>query len=472
MWQSKHSFDGSSINLKGLRRSEDTRTAHSRSRSSSATTEARATSSHRRKAGLNSHPVRDTSEPRGSPVSKVPGSAGGRATRSASVKAREARVPEASTADFAEFIKSTGPVGEVRPPAVRHVSNPSKTSIDSRRAPSSSGTRSRYQPRDAVIDNRTDNSDLIDFIRQGPPSASQNPRIPRTVAPFRNTMDSDQMSGAVGGKAIDATLPDIRYSEASTHGTEASMPSLPSAPSVQSSVNSHTALLKTKAPLPPPSSNMFDDEDMMPKRKTRRVKDPYAIDFSDEEDDEFMVTPKPPVKKEESLAEFLRNYDPPPEPVAPPISEKIPKKKASAPSLMSRFTRGHHSSSSVSSTPPVPPAKEARSLNSRSGFKGYIPLQVSMPSYDKYGRSENKATPPPPPLPMSMAPPPSSSGRVPMKRFEPREAVSNVSRTSDLASFLRDSEPPPEPIVRSPPPQEESSGLAKMFGRRKKSSVS
>lgn len=334
--------------------------------------------------------------------------------------------------------------------------SPTKTSLDSRRV-SSNSTRNRYQPREAAID-RKGNSDLIDFIRQGPPGAAVN-RIPKSVAPF---MDDDFGGAPVapGGRAVDATIPDIRYSQASTHETDASMPS------IHSSINSNTALLKSKGASPATSSKMFDDDDMVPKRKTRRVKDPYAIDFSDEEDDDddFMTTPKPPAKKEESLAEFLRNYEPPPEPVAPPmpVSQKVPKKKASAPSLIGRFTRGsnsnHPNNGSVSQSPF---SSDTRSISSRNGAKGgYIPIQVSMPpGYDKYGQVDR------PPMPHSSG----SAGRVPMKKFEPREPVSNVGRTSDLAAFLRNSEPPLEPVVQQPVRQEESSGgFAKIFSRRKK----
>jgi hypothetical protein len=308
-------------------------------------------------------------------------------------------------------------------------------------------------PRDAVVESRSGSSDLIDFIRQGPPGANSN-RIPHNIAPW----DTTGAEEPAGGKAVDANIPDIRYSQASTHGTESSMPS------IHSSINSNTALLKNKGQ-PAPTSKMFDEDDMMPKRKTRRVKDPYAIDFSDDEDDEVLLaTPKPPVKKEESLAEFLMNYEPPPEPVTTPISQKIPKKKASAPSLIGRFTRKE---SNYSNTAPASPqGNDTRSLSSRAGFRNYIPIQVNVPSgYDKYGMptGENSSRPS---QPASSA---SSGRRVPMKKFEPRDAVSNVSRTSDLAAFLRTSEPPPEPVMAPPPPKEESSSsLSKMFSRRRK----
>ncbi|KAF4457706.1 hypothetical protein F53441_400 [Fusarium austroafricanum] len=435
----KQSLDNSVF--KASMKNDDAR-AHNHSRSSSAATDMKRSSVHHRIGD-------DRVKPLSSPSSSKP---------RVSAAPRDARIPSESTADFAEFIKSTGPAGDSRPMQVRNVSNPNtpgKTSLDSRRV-SSTSTRNRYMPRDAVVESRSGNSDLIDFIRQGPPGANNN-RIPHNIAPWDTTGTEEPSSG--GGKAVDASIPDIRYSQASTHGTESSMPS------IHSSINSNTALLKSKAQ-PAPTSKMFDDDDMMPKRKTRRVKDPYAIDFSDEDEDDdvLLATPKPPAKKEESLAEFLMNYEPPPEPVSTPISQKMPKKKASAPSLIGRFTRKESSHSNTA--PTSPQGNDTRSLNSRGGFRNYIPIQVNVPSgYDKYGlpTGENSSRPS---QPVSSA---SSGRRVPMKKFEPRDAVSNVSRTSDLAAFLRTSEPPPEPVMAPPPPKEESSsGLSKMFSRRKK----
>ncbi|KAH6690541.1 hypothetical protein F5X68DRAFT_203192 [Plectosphaerella plurivora] len=283
-------------------------------------------------------------------------------------------------------------------------------------------------------------------------------------------MDSDQMSGAVGGRAVDASIPDIRYSQASTNMTDVTMPS------VQSSVNSQSALIKNNRP-----NGIIDEEDMMPKRTRRRVKDPYAIDFSDEEDDElFEEAPRPPPKKEESLAEFLRNYEPPPEPAAQIIPQNKPKKKLSTPSLIGRFSRGlsssHGNKAGSSSPAPAPVAgpsngaygADSRSTNSRSGGgRGYVPIQVNVPGagLDVYGGPDRPST-------QGTV----STGRVPMKRFEPREAVSQTSRTNDLANFLRDSEPPPgipsNPVPYSPREQESTgSSFSKVFGRRKKSTA-
>ncbi|KAI1207250.1 uncharacterized protein F4807DRAFT_462981 [Annulohypoxylon truncatum] len=395
----------------------------------------------------------------------------------AAPQAREARVPRESLQDFADFIRSTGPPGEhsaqynrghkgTGNKLIRSATGPSHTgksaSVDSRQTNTS--IRSNFQARDASIHSSNENSDLIDFIRRGPPTSNgNNPRIPRHVAPFRTTMDSDQlqMSGAGGGRAVDAVIPNIRNSETSTNFTETSAPS---------SMNSQSALLSKANKMQHFTGNNFDDDDMVPKRTRRRVRDPYAIDISDDEYDDLDMTPKPKPKKEESLIDFLNNYPPPPEPESQPVA--IPKKKSSAPNLIARLRAGGGSISK--SNPKGLGNTDSRSLNSRaSNGRGYTPIVVPMGT-DKYRGESKPLAPAPAPTPMG-APPmmAAPSGRVPMKRFEPRDAVSvNNSRTSDLASFLRDSEPPPQPVARIPSPVEtKSSGFSRMFERRKKSTA-
>ncbi|KJZ78283.1 hypothetical protein HIM_02321 [Hirsutella minnesotensis 3608] len=466
---SKRSMD-SPVVTKISRKSEDNRGHHTPRSSPTAADAPRSPLSH--------HPVKPTSPalPEAivtKPVHTVPrvpvGSASA-TSRPGGPQARDARTRGESTADFAEFIKCTGPAGDKHsspPRKIRPHTSPIRTTMDTYPPPMALN-RERYQPREAVIDSRGDSSDLIDFIRQGPPIAASNHRIPRHVAPFRSTMDSDQLNAAVGGMAIDATIPEIRYSQGSTSMTEHSMPSM-----YQASINSNSALLNKGSMGPNPS---FDDERPMPQRKQRRVRDPYAIDYSDDdEDDDLLDAPRPPPKKEESLAEFLRNYEPPPEPPSEP--QRLPRKKASAPSLIGRLTRSGTRENRETAGPTSPlktPAlrQDARSLNSRAsagtGRGGYIPIQVNIPSgYDMYGSADNIPAARP-----RKASTPSTAGRVTMKKFEPREAVVNKGETSDLAAFLRDSIPPDSGVrhtaSRNPPRQEDSNGLSKMFGRKKK----
>jgi hypothetical protein len=297
-------------------------------------------------------------------------------------------------------------------------------------------------------------------------------------------MDSDQLSAAVGGRAVDAQLRDseFRGSPVSTHATESSVP-----PSVQSSINSHSALLSRSKPM---SYDTAEGDMPMPKRKTRRVRDPYAIDLSDddlEEDDEPAPLPKKRVQtQEESLIDFLNNYAPPPEPTVQPFNitqtrnASQPKKKASASSLMARFTRRDSTQSGTagSARPASPKMPDSRSLSSRAsgGKSGHIPIQVNIPGgankYSHPSRTSSKAA-----SMMGGAPGP-AGGRVPMKKFEPREAASVSSRaTSDLADFLKHSGPPPGATsvgnqFPGPAERNESSSISKVFGRRRKPSIS
>ncbi|KAI3322425.1 hypothetical protein HD806DRAFT_499984 [Xylariaceae sp. AK1471] len=386
-------------------------------------------------------------------------------------QARDARVPRESMQDFAEFIRSTGPPGENvtrmnRTPtsgsnAVRSATGPPSlakgSSMETRRGP-------KLQARDAIVNTSNESSELIDFIRRGPPATNgSSPRIPRTVAPFRNTQDSDYMMSAVGGKAVDAIIPNVRTSQASTNITEASAPS---------SMNSQSALLNKSNRQQHSMGNSFDEDEMMPKRTQRRVRDPYAMDFSDEDDDEeYNMTPKPQPKQEESLIDFLNNYPPPAESSIQPIV--LSKKKSGTPNLIARLRSGSSAGLNRSAHGrKVSGIYENRSLNSRGGPKAaHTPIVVptaverfnsSIASPERF--SSSITTP--------ASPRATSYGRVPMKRFEPRDATSSSSQTADLASFLRDSQPPPSMANLPAPPEDKSgSGFSRIFERRKKSTA-
>ncbi|KAL8376197.1 hypothetical protein RB595_007347 [Gaeumannomyces hyphopodioides] len=482
--------------------------------------ESRRTQSVSQSTGLTSHPV---SLPSGvkltGPIPRAPPGVVSK-IRVVGPQARDARVPRESLSDFADFIRGTGPSGGGPPVSLltNHAGMMTMSGAAggagdvnlaaaggrplTRSSTVSSQNRRRYQARAAVVDAREDNSDLIDFIRRGPPSTGNNPRIPRTVAPFRTTMDSDQFAMAPGGKAVDATLPDIRNSSAASASvTERS--------SVPSSVNSSSALLNNKASFPMPGAKqggggggMWDEDDMMPKRKQRRVRDPYAID-SDDEDDELDLQPTPragmrhtqqqptPPQEEESLADFLMNAPAPKDtPVLPfhlpsgypgvvaPSKPPAPKKKASAPSLMARFTRREshsptmnsfaaalgRSSSKASATDPAP----LQSAGRAGGGRGYTPIQINMPG-DLGDSSSLYGTAP-------AARPATGGPKVPMRKYEPRDPVLTRGRggTSDLADFLRQSEPPQDfaAAPRFGAVEQEvggggGGGFSKRFSRRK-----
>lgn len=418
--------------------------------------------------GLHSHPS-DISKNASSVKGSTRPSTSNSRVRPNAPQARDARIDRDSLGDFADFIRSTGPAISLKE-EIHSRSSSSAASESSRplnggnshkgtngtprnvsgsiprvgpvaalptRAASSagrSGKPNKLQARDATV-GKDSITDLIDFVRAGPDEAGSH-RIPRTVAPFRSTMDSDQMSHFAGGKAIDASLPDARYSQASTQAS-----------TNHSSVTSQTGLLnnfnKTNKPMPA-TLNFDDDEDMMPKRKTRRVRDPYAIDSSDEEDDDLEPPSRPAPIKEESLADFLRNVPPLPSPKMTSVfaeGSKPPKKKAS---FSSRFTRS-------GSTSQVQPPKSSNSATSRT------PATKNTPFAHEHTQQ-----------------PETSRSNVVRKAYESREPapLKSRSQTSDLADFLRTSEPPPsiepKPFVHA---KEETTFASRFFGRRKKSTA-
>ncbi|KAF8851867.1 hypothetical protein BDZ45DRAFT_131012 [Acephala macrosclerotiorum] len=390
---------------------------------------------------------------------------------------REARIERDSMGDFAEFIRSTGPTNVNAPTPVRPISaahrgmngtarNMSGSAMATgsaislpRRAESSAG-RKRLQARDAAVPRGDSISDLIDFVRSGPQLDKESHRIPRTVAPFRTTMDSDQMSGAVGGKAIDASLSDARYSQATA--------------SVEGSITSQSALIKSNADKPPPprsNYNTFSEEDMMPKRKTRRVHDPYAIDVSDEDEELFVSAGigKAKPAEEESLADFLKNVSPPPasntssvfDDVSRPNSSKSKnvKKKSSF-----RFGRSNSSNNvtqqkTATAPPPLPKTPAYTPIAAKySTTYGKDPTTngvVSNSSNDYVSQVD------------------SARNKVVQKRYEPREATyAHAPRTKELATFLMDSNPPSlgqvQPQTFAPTVQKEEKGsFQRMFGRKK-----
>ena len=147
-------------------------------------------------------------------------------------------------------------------------------------------------------------------------------RINRTIAPFRRTMDSDDVNGMASNRDQDHVG---RDSGTSTHGSSAV------SKSVGSSSNSNTGLLVTSQRANGRhlnggqttmsgvrSSTVPAAERLGPRRQQRRVRDPYAIDDSDPELDEDLIIQKAN-PQEESLIDFLRNTSPPKTPTTQPI---------------------------------------------------------------------------------------------------------------------------------------------------------
>ena len=353
--------------------------------------------------------------------------------------------------DFADFIRSTGPSPGQEKPVQPFIdisgngsrpTNGSSTTVGRKLSTKRPNTRSpegisakpriNMEPR-SPAGLSTGNDDLIDFIRQGPPNGPDGqPRIPRSVAPFRTTIDSDQFDNMLGDHG----------NVESAYGSKAS--TLDSQHSNQTS-NSRTGLIAPPSVVQPAYSNtpqklsgsMSLSSEPVITRTRRRIKDPYAIDISDEEDeDEDQLTALPPSNKplasrQESLMDFLTETEPP----SAPSASKPQPFMLSQETIAAARARANSSNSSLSSS--------ATATRSNGAGNGAAP-------------------------PMGF---PSSSGAEVTRAHKPMIAArapvvadvrANRTATSELADFLRNSGPP-EPVGLPP-------GARKEEEKKKKSS--
>lgn len=329
-------------------------------------------------------------------------------------QARDARVsPSDSTRDFADFMKSTGPPGgpsesktSLSAESARPARPPSTLSTASR------GNRPKLQARSAETKG-SQTSDLIDFIREGPPMPGGAHRIPRAVAPFRNTIDSD-----------DLHLDNTTRSFVSTGNGSTPNKSL-------TSLGSRSGLLDSNRNKTAASESVTEFDEPQPVRKQRRAPDPYAID--DDDDDALLeellekeANPKPR-REEESLMDFLRSAPPPPPSEQPPqpfaVSTPALNDLSGASGMKARLLRTSQNSLRTQNAP----------TNVQSNYSA------------KVGQERNNGTMP---------------------------SISNrQTNTGDLADFLRNTGPPPG-STRPPSTQmgakPKDSGFSRFFTRRKK----
>lgn len=382
----------------------------------------------------------------------------------------------------------------------------------------------KLQARDATV-SREASSDLIDFIRQGPSGQGEGRlRLPRTGDPARPFGDTNGITRNINGRPSEGD--NSRLSVASTQ-----LSSVPSK-SVHS-VNSRTGLLETGSPTRDArhkasgsveSQHATRDEPLQAKRKQYRNKDPYATDVDSEGDDD----PHVPPHNAESLIHFLNSVTPPPSPPATrsafagsAASSKSPAPpKNQYPSMRDRLTRngtsGTKSKAVPKETPMGVPSITRGQSNARqppgSSAQSRIPAshQTSVPTSPSRGRPETtyansgnvirNQTPQLPPLnPRETSPhlvsqvgrkmdsykitQPTYAAHVdrerngaarrsPVQHFQARGNREPDHGLSDLADFLKNSEPPTAPSKGEGPPvkvKEKESGFGRMFGRKKKS---
>ncbi|KAI9039935.1 uncharacterized protein KD926_008921 [Aspergillus affinis] len=367
---------------------------------------------------------------------------------------RDTKPSIGSTREFANSVKNGPPSPSTMKSRIRRFSDAADFSKKFTRPPSSLSNTARsshaapsaprLQARPAVAPKGDQSSDLIDFIREGPPTAGAR-RIPRTVAPFRDTMDSDELQ-SLGPSYAENQAPSIISTQDDSYATKSI-----------TSVGSHTGLLDSSNRVPAPTSAprpapvvapepVTVSDDPRPARKQRRVPDPYAIDYDDDEDlEELLEGPKPPKREEESLMDFLMNAAPPPATSGPPqpfVNASAAKAPSSGTSSMkARLLRNGPSTKTSRTSLRQPPAPSN-------------PPVVSANYTTKIGMERNAAA---------------RSNSYNMPTVSQRQ-----TETSSLADFLRSTGPPEPPVVRTPPPsaggksKESSSGFSRLFVRRKK----
>ena len=235
---------------------------------------------------------------------------------------------------------------------------------------------------------------------------------PRTVAPFRNTIDSDDLH-------LDNTTSNSFVSTVNGSTPNKSLTSL----------GSRSGLLDSNRTKATASGSATDFDEPQPVRKQRRAPDPYAID--DDDDDALLEellekeqNPKPK-REEESLMDFLRNAPP------PPSSEQTPQPFAiSAPA-----SNGLSGASGMKARLLRTSQNSLRTQNA--------PTKVQSNYSAKVGQERNTGTMP---------------------------SISNrQTDTGDLADFLRNTGPTPAPNRSSPMGSKaKDGGFSRFFARRKK----
>lgn len=325
--------------------------------------------------------------------------------------AREPQVQTASTLDFADFIRTTGPdKDQAAPPKLNLLSTTSPSNLHSR---------------DAKYSTAGNSADLIDFLRSGP--AEQGGRQ-------RYTMDSD--------------------------ATPTSITSV--SPSVRSSMNSQVRLLPSSSTSTNPTATtqpayvassqrvLAEPNTATSERKRHRNKDPYYID--DSEDEDFLTALPKDRRAEESLMDFLRNNEPPknnaPKPLAADgaaeardllqrarISSLTSLRAATNESSQSRSSASQPDNvkpkSPISAFPTIAPSRTTNHTSQYAGNTGSSITTISSPQ-TKTLRPTQSAT-----SFMSAGGVPRNPNRL---RFEDDSRI--TTGTGDLADFLKNSGPP------------------------------
>lgn len=415
--------------------------------------------------------------------------------RRSGLMAREPQVMTASTRDFADFIRSTGPDREQDIKRIQ--TSRSTTSLHSLRntarsqsvgagsvqserertksmtqttmaaenippvprmpasesAKSSSSRVPTLQARSAT-GAASGNKDLINFIRDGPEEEGSH-RISRSVAPFRNTMDSDQFGEMGSDFASGApSKPSTDVNGVSPSHTR-SVSTIPSQPTPV-----HRATPSTNETAPTQRLTVAAEPEGDVTRKRYRNKDPYAIpsDSEDSEDEEDFLTALPRKNqrpKEESLVDFLRNNEPPTNNAPRPIS-----------GAAAAASKARQSTSEYPAAEPAAPRN--KSMQSQSNGPQPVSPSFAPPNVNSTPRATG------PKLEARGAGAPRKT--IPRGNAGARLGAYEQSNTGDLADFLRSSGPteesaPVAPRRQEPPESPQKEKKKSFFSRFKREKV-
>ncbi|PKX92470.1 uncharacterized protein P174DRAFT_421526 [Aspergillus novofumigatus IBT 16806] len=373
---------------------------------------------------------------------------------------RDIEPQRSPTADLADFLKNTGPPGSETPRPRTSKSSSREATDFPRVSKSMSSERAKHIPiqipsvapeqrdmksprsgaprleaRSAVAPRGHETAELIEFLREGPSNTGAH-QVPRTVA---SSMDMDELR---------QDAPSVASTQGGSVATR-SFTSVGSRTALLESANRSTAQGRSVNAANLASSR--DSTDPQPARKQRRVRDPYAIDDSD--DDEYLeelLEPSKPKREEESLIDFLRNV-PPPEAEPQPLALNMPTSKStstglgSASAMKARLLRNTSFDKSLS-------GKTSKS-SLRQQQEGYLTGQSNYTV--KVGMERN--------------------GGAIHAGYGLSTVPEKQTETSALASFLRSTGPPEPPAGRRPSLSgsrgKDPSGFSRLFVRRKKVEV-
>ncbi|KAI5257954.1 hypothetical protein E4T42_00756 [Aureobasidium subglaciale] len=370
--------------------------------------------------------------------------------------AREPVMQTESTRDFADFIRSTGPDKEPNLFVPGLAARRSLTSIrataqaqassarDAPPVPKPANAGGKYIPRSPLgpqakrsgnrpsltargaTGSSDNNSDLIDFIRGGPPGPNGKARVPNHIAPFADWEGGDVRTTITGASEAPQNPNVNRPMTSSTSDSRTGL--LMSGPATPNYGSGNTPKLPM-SPLTQPSSPALNL--VLPStrpivgsdgRTRSRVKDPYAIpDDSDEDDDEEdMLAALPRANNSSGTVAGAQQ----------PRASSVTSAHSSA---------GRSPALSNGNTPTLSPnpgyAPSVNSTRSVTSTSAVRPAHITSQISSGYVPRSNKPK-------MEVR----SAGVVRNARLDPFHS----SGTSDLADFLMSSGPP-EPTQRQAP---------------------